>query len=184
MASLGKDEEKIKKMVELRSYLEALVKEKKKEIERLTGFINAIDSFLVKASFQVGVEQPEKAEKRVKGRVYQISSRKGVHLGDMVVDEGRIEIIPSREIGFSSKVPPFMQFFVKKVLLNMKLADKNKALKGKIDESQVLDFQIVKDGEIIKKIEITNYREENRVKEILNTITWTFERMYEKTLKT
>ena len=56
-------------------------------------------------------------------------------------------------------------------------------IRDRINEESVIDCIINKNGSAIREIIIKNYREKNRVDEIINTATWSLTRMMENSSK-
>lgn len=93
----------------------------------------------------------------------------------------RVEITPVDGINLNVNTQPFKSFFLNRILEGMKARDVEKVNRGDIQESESLDYQIEeKNGALIKKITISNYREKERLNEIFNTSTWVLTRMMEK----
>lgn len=93
----------------------------------------------------------------------------------------RVEITPVDGINLNVNTQPFKSFFLNRILEGMKARDIEKVNRGEIQESESLNYQIEeKDGTLIKKIMISNYREKDRLSEIFNTSTWVLTRMMEK----
>ena len=93
----------------------------------------------------------------------------------------RVEITPVDGINIDVNTQPFKTFFLNRILEGMKARDIEKVNRGEIQESESLNYQIEeKDGTLIKKIMISNYREKDRLNEIFNTSTWVLTRMMEK----
>ena len=93
----------------------------------------------------------------------------------------RVEITPVDGIDLNVNTQPFKSFFLNRILEGMKARDIEKVNRGEIEESESLNYQIEeKDGTLIKKIMISNYREKDRLSEIFNTSTWVLTRMMEK----
>ena len=93
----------------------------------------------------------------------------------------RVEITPVDGINLNVNTQPFKTFFLNRILEGMKARDIEKVNRGEIQESESLNYQIEeKDGTLIKKIMISNYREKERLNEIFNTSTWVLTRMMEK----
>ena len=93
----------------------------------------------------------------------------------------RVEITPVDGINLDVNTQPFKTFFLNRILEGMKARDIEKVNRGEIQESESLNYQIEeKDGTLIKKIMISNYREKDRLSEIFNTSTWVLTRMMEK----
>jgi len=92
-----------------------------------------------------------------------------------------VEITPVDGINLDVNTQPFKTFFLNRILEGMKARDIEKVNRGEIQESESLNYQIEeKDGTLIKKIMISNYREKERLNEIFNTSTWVLTRMMEK----
>jgi hypothetical protein len=93
----------------------------------------------------------------------------------------RVEITPVDGINLNVNTQPFKSFFLNRILEGMKARDVEKVNRGEMQESESLNYQIEeKDGTLIKKIMISNYREKERLNEIFNTSTWVLTRMMEK----
>ena len=65
----------------------------------------------------------------------------------------------------------------------MKKSDDRLVENGQIPEESVINCIINKNGTSIREIIIKNYREKNRVDEIINTATWSLTRMIENSAK-
>ncbi len=102
------------------------------------------------------------------------------------ISRERIEIIPNESINFNLDTPPFKSFFLNRILEGMKNKDMDKVKQNLLSSSDMISFNTVqKDNNenIIKKIEIKNYRDKDRINEIFNTVAWVFNRMLEKSEK-
>ena len=64
-----------------------------------------------------------------------------------------------------------------------KKIDSTDVKNGKIDENSVIDCIINKNGPAIREIIIKNYRQKERLDEIINTATWSLTRMLENSVK-
>jgi hypothetical protein len=98
----------------------------------------------------------------------------------------KIEIIPNESINFNLDTPPFKSFFINRILEGMKNKDKDKVKQGQLSETDIITFNTIQkenNENILKKIEIKNYRDKDRVNEIFNTVAWVFTRMLEKSEK-
>jgi hypothetical protein len=79
--------------------------------------------------------------------------------------------------------PPFKSFFIDRIIGEMKRKDSVEAENGKIQKESVIDYIINKNGSDIREIIIRNYRQKERVNEIINTAGWSLTRMLEKIKK-
>jgi hypothetical protein len=107
-------------------------------------------------------------------------------IAQVEVSKEGIEIIPMESINFNLETPPFRSFFINRILEGMKSKDIDKVKQGQLSETDVISFHTLpKDNSenIIKKIEIKNYRDKERINEIFNTVAWVFTRMLEKSEK-
>jgi hypothetical protein len=92
-----------------------------------------------------------------------------------------IKITPSEDLLININTPPFRSFFLNRILDGMKSKDEEKNRNGEIRDSEVLDYQVDNDLQgIIKSVTITNYREKERLQDILSTVTWVLSKMVEK----
>ncbi|HXT84119.1 MAG TPA: hypothetical protein VN704_07295 [Verrucomicrobiae bacterium] len=99
------------------------------------------------------------------------------------VSKDGIEIIPNESINFNLDTPPFRSFFLNRILEGMKNKDLDKVKQNLLSSSDIISFNILqKDNNenTLKKIEIKNYKDKDRINEIFNTVSWVFNRMLEK----
>jgi hypothetical protein len=126
-------------------------------------------------------EQPQAVETR------QIKRMKDNTVIALVeISNERIEIIPNESINFNLDTPPFKSFFINRILDGMKNKDVDKVKQGQLSETDVISYNTLQkenSDNILKKIEIKNYRDKDRVNEIFNTVAWVFNRMLEKSEK-
>jgi hypothetical protein len=94
--------------------------------------------------------------------------------------ETRVEITPANGIKVNVNTQPFKSFFLNRILEGMKARDVEKVNRGEIKGSESLDYQIEEKNGAINKIMISNYRDKERLNEIVNTSTWVLTRMIEK----
>jgi hypothetical protein len=104
-------------------------------------------------------------------------------IAQVEVSKEKIEIIPSESFSFNMDTPPFKSFFINRILEGMKNKDIDKVKQGQLSELDVISFNTIQkenNDNILKKIEIKNYRDKDRINEIFNTVAWVFTRMLEK----
>lgn len=104
-------------------------------------------------------------------------------IAQVEVSKEKIEIIPSESFSFNMDTPPFKSFFINRILEGMKNKDIDKVKQGQLSELDVISFNSIQkenNDNILKKIEIKNYRDKDRINEIFNTVAWVFTRMLEK----
>ncbi|MGH9923484.1 MAG: hypothetical protein ACRD38_12100, partial [Nitrososphaerales archaeon] len=92
-----------------------------------------------------------------------------------------VTIVPVSEIRLNVNTAPFQSFFLNRILEGMKGKDQERVDKGELKTDEIIDYRVEDDDGTIRKIVISNYREKERLNEIINTATWVFTRMLEKT---
>ncbi|MEM4297601.1 MAG: hypothetical protein QW815_04460, partial [Nitrososphaerota archaeon] len=70
---------------------------------------------------------------------------------------------------------PFSSFLLRKVLDSMKESDQVKIEEGKLGAGEGLDYEVVYDGDVAREIVVRNYRDEARLREIVNSVKWTLD---------
>ena len=114
----------------------------------------------------------------------QIKKNKdGEVIANAFVTPEKISIIMSEGIGLTDEIPPLRSFFIERIIGEMKKIDSADVKNGKIDQSSVIDCVINKNGPAIREIIIKNYRQKERLDEIINTATWSLTRMLENSVK-
>lgn len=101
-------------------------------------------------------------------------------LAKVNISSQRIEIIPEKDLLFSIDTPPFKSFFIKRILEGMITQDRDKNRQKQALNSDPLNYSIDEHEGRIKKIIINNYREKERLTDIINTSAWVLTRMLEK----
>ena len=99
------------------------------------------------------------------------------------VTSQQILIIPEDQIRISIETPPFRSFFLNRILQGMINKDLDKINQGQLSESELISYDIITDNEnkdLLKKIQIKNYRDKERINEIFNTAAWVLTRMLDK----
>lgn len=191
--SLGSAEDEIKRAAETKEWLESRLTDLEAEIAKLKDALSVVDSFLRGGSFQTAAEivprqtsgKPLPHVGRVVAseadEVRPLRSKGGSLLANAYITTRTVTIIPASEISLSRLTPPFNSFFVNRILEGMKSQDEEEVRNGTKSGGGTIDFQIDEDDNSnIVKITVENYGENSRLDEIINTSTWTFSRMLEK----
>ena len=186
------EEEIIKKLMELRSYLETKIAALETETEKLRSLFQIIDEVIVTKSFQraevvqtplLKVKPPiEQAPQAPQGEERPLRTAAGVLLANLYVLEDELRIVPAENVTFTTTTMPFQGFLIRRILEPMQVKDKEDAKTGAITPDRVLSFDVVTDGDLIKEIVVRNYGDQRRLREIMTSARWTFEKMYEKGL--
>lgn len=99
------------------------------------------------------------------------------------VTSQEVLIIPEDQIRISIETPPFRSFFLNRILQGMINKDIDKINQGQLSESELISYDIITENEnkdLLKKIQIKNYRDKERINEIFNTAAWVLTRMLDK----
>ncbi len=186
-------EDEIKRAAELKPWIESRISDLELEISKLREMIVVVDSVLRRTSFRPagdvssGASPPQ--DKTVQSTAVRSDeketreirrSKDGYVLATAFITSESIDIIPSNEIKLSPSTPPLKSFFLDRILEGMKTKDLEALSRGVLKTSQVIDYQIDEDDDVLKKITVSNYHEKSRLNEIINTASWAFTRMLEK----
>ena len=178
----------IKKLAELKAYLEKRVTEQENEIRTLKSFLETVDNILAERSYRrVDISQSpeETVSKRAReGSGQFISTMSGVQLAKLAVEGQDLVIAPAGEIRFDVTSPPFRSFLVEKVLEPMRKSDEESARRREVQPEKVMSYTIDHEAGLLKELRIRNYGDPRRLNEIKDKVRWTFRRMYEKTIGT
>jgi hypothetical protein len=195
VAGLSKEEDSdLKRLAEMKAYLEKKISESERETDRLKSFLQAVDSVLSEKSFRrvkiparveptSALETPEAKEKQA-GEVWPITTPEGVHLADLQITESELALVPDTTIKYDVASPPLRAFLVARVLDPMHVKDEELAKTGQLSADKILTYEMADDGGALKSLRVRNYGDQRRLTELRNSMRWTIRRMYEKTLQT
>jgi len=186
-------EEQIKDIVVLKESLMEQIDKHHESIEMLEKNITVLDLFLKGSSF-TKASQLEIKEGEVKIEHIEKPTEKSIHVENSIpikrVNDGKIianafvtpdqvSIILDNEIEINADTPPFKSFFLDRIIGEMKKKDFAEAENGRIQKESIIDYIINKNGVNIREIIIKNYRQKERVNELINTAGWSLIRMLE-----
>ena len=195
------EEEKLKKLAELRILLEKRVKEMETELDGLRALLDFVNAALVERSFkraEIAKPAPAPTEEKLMPpsplpaevevapppvleheQAVPIKTATGELLANLYMDEDSMRVVVAEDKRFTVDIPPFMAFLVERVLVKMQEKDREAAGTGEIAPDKILSYSIVRDGDILREITIRNIGSD-RARELKSTIRWTLEKMYEK----
>jgi len=195
-------DEQIQKMLELKESIVDKMAKHQEELDFLQKNLDILDVVLKGSSFtkasslprtekldQVKIENEEPSSEIIEKKEsnpesIQIKKNKdGEVIANAFVTPEKISIILNEGIGLTDEIPPLRSFFIERIIGEMKKVDSTDVKNGKIDESSVIDCIINKNGPAIREIIIKNYRQKERLDEIINTATWSLTRMLENSTK-
>jgi len=196
------EEDRMRKMAELRATLEKRVKDLETELEQLHAILDFVNSALLEKGFKkpeiikptVSTPVPEEiappslpsptaVESAPPVLEYAqsipIKTATGELLANLYMDEDSMRVVLAQEKQFTVDIPPFVAFLVERVLAKMQEKDRESAGAGEIPPDKILSYEIIKEGDVILELTIKNIGLD-RSRELKSTIRWTLEKMYEK----
>ncbi len=187
-------EEQVKDIVTLKESLIEQIDKHQESIEMLEKNIIILDLFLKDSSFTKAsqlettrkVEIQNKTENVKKPEENSIPIKRvgdGKIIANAYVTADQVSIVLDDEIEISDDTPPFKSFFLERIIGGMKKKDFAEAENGKIQKESIIDYIINKNGTDIREIIIKNYRQKERVNELINTAGWSLTRMLENIKK-
>jgi hypothetical protein len=176
---------------DIASWKEDLIKQVGKHthaIKILEKRLLVLDSMLKESSFTKAsaLENTKTSEEKTiieKKSIPITSGNDGKIIANAFVTPEQVEIILENGMGITADVPPFKSFFIDRIIGEMKRKDMLDVDNGKIQKDSIIDYIINKNGSDIREIIIKNYKEKERVNEIINTAGWSFTRMLENIKK-
>ena len=180
-------EEQVKEIVAMKESLIEQISKHQEGVEMLEKNITVLDLFLKNSSFtkasQLEIKKdevkPEIIEKPVENSIPIKRVNDGKIIAKAFVTPDQVSIVLDNEIAVNVDTPPFKSFFLDRIIGEMKKKDTVEAENGKIQKESVIDYIINKNGANIREIIIKNYRQKERVNELINTAGWSLTRMLE-----
>ncbi len=177
-------EEQVQDMVSLKEHLVEQIDQHQKSIDMLEKNLAILDTILKQSSFTKASACKQTAASNIRKQKRKFQSPKVVAaIAKAYVTPEQVSIILDEKIGVDPEIPPFKSFFLDRIIGEMKRKDSAEADNGKIQKESIIDYVINKNGSNIREIIIKNYRQKERVNEIINTAGWSLTRMLENTNK-
>jgi hypothetical protein len=191
-------EEQVKEIVALRENMLQQIDKHQEGIEMLEKNITLLDEFLKDSSFTKAsqleikneskmVENNKELEhvepKHVESSIPIKRGNDGQIIANAYVTPDQVSIILDKQVIINADTPPFKSFFLDRIIGEMKKKDSTEAENGKIQKESIIDYIINKNGTDIREIIIKNYRQKERVTELINTAGWSLTRMLENISK-
>ncbi|EIJ65279.1 hypothetical protein BD31_I1967 [Candidatus Nitrosopumilus salaria BD31] len=186
-------DEQVKDIVALKESLMEQIDKHHESIEMLEKNIIVLDLFLKGSSFtkasqletkeeEVKIEPIEKHVEKSDIVTNSIPIKRvndGKIIANAFVTPDQVSIVLDNEIEINADTPPFKSFFLDRIIGEMKKKDFAEAENGRIQKESVIDYIVNKNGVNIREIIIKNYRQKERVNELINTAGWSLTRMLE-----
>ncbi len=181
-------EEQIKEIATWREDLVKQIDKHTQSIEILEKRLLVLDSILKESSFTKASSLNTKKSfgdkiKIEKKSIPITNGNDGKIIANAFVTPEQVEIILEEDVKITTDVPPFKSFFIDRIIGEMKRKDALDVDNGKIQKDSIINYLINKNGSDIREIIIKNYKEKERVNEIINTAGWSFTRMLENIKK-
>jgi hypothetical protein len=186
------EDEKIKKIAELRTLLEERVNKMEKELEQWRALLDFVNATLLKEGFKKAeivkpppspMAPPEAPTVQPPVLEYEkaipLKTVTGDLLANLYVSEDSMRVVLAEDKKFDINTPPFRTFLLERVLAKMQEKDREASSAGEIPPDKILAYNIAREGDILREITIRNVRPD-RSRELKSTIKWTLEKMYEK----
>ena len=179
-------DEQIRDMLELKEELTEKIIKYKEQIEKLERNISVLDTILKQSSFTKASELTRNAAKAIKQerKVAITKNSDGTTIANAFVTNDEVSIVLEDNVTLDqerkvAETPPLKSFFIDRIIGEMKKKDIQQVESGKIKKDDVINCIINNSGSKIREIIIKNYRQKERVDEIINTATWSLTRMIE-----
>ncbi|WP_268541886.1 hypothetical protein [Candidatus Nitrosotenuis cloacae] len=181
-------EDQVRDALETRDYIEAEIQRRRQEIETLEKNLALINSILKQQSFTKASAlkdskfevKKEQAPQNKESADYSVPLRKsngGSLIANAHITPDKVSIILDESVSLREDMHPFKSFFIERVIGEMRKKDMADLEKGAINENSMIDCMVNKDGTLLREIIIKNYRQKERVNEIISTATWSFSKM-------
>jgi hypothetical protein len=187
------EEDKVRRLAELKAYIEKREHELEQELSRLRSLEEIVDTSLAEKSFRrVEVPKTEPAPGQSKTvpsspvaesipcPTMSIKTVSGIDLADMQIDQDEVRVIPRPDMRFDPNAPPLRAFLIGRVLDPMRSKDLSSLQTGQMTEDRTLSYRVDQDGDVLKQIVVRNYGDEKRLQELRSAISWTMRRLYER----
>ena len=174
-------DEQIRDMLELKEDLNEKIIKYKEQIEKLEKNISVLDTILKQSSFTKASALTRNAPKAIKQerKVAITKNSDGTTIANAFVTNDEVSIVLEDNVTLDPETPPLKSFFIDRIIGEMKKKDIQQVESGKIKKDDVINCIINNSGSKIREIIIKNYRQKERVDEIINTATWSLTRMIE-----
>ena len=188
-------EENMRDILELREWISEEIEKREREIEKFQQNLRILDSLVKQSSFSKAsslissnkqsmqsAQQSIQANQQISS-VIPIKTSDNKILANTHVTPDELVIIPLEDTILDVETHPFKSFFLGRIIGGMESQDRLEIQNGNIPENLAISCLVNKDGTRIREILIKNYRQKERVSEIINTVTWAFSRMIENSQK-
>ena len=194
---MSTDADRIKRLVEFKKKLENKIENLTNELKDSQATLETLDTLLLEKGFkrpqipeeptktqtpttQTTETQPQPEPQQTEPEnITPLQTNTGELLATLHVTDDQLRVILAQDKNFNYNTPPFTHFLLERILLKMQERDNELARTGQIPPDKILCYNITREGDTIREIQIKNTDPE-RTKELKSSIRWTLEKMYEK----
>ncbi len=194
----------MKELLALKENLTAQMDKQQEAIEMLAKNLQLLDMILKESSFtkasqlattsstkeakiqeeRQGIKEKDKQRQAQQTNSIPITQgNDGKVIANAYVTAEQVSIVLDDDVEINADTPPFKSFFLNRIVGEMKKKDSVEAENGRIQKESIIDYIINKNGSDLREIIIKNYRQKERVNEIINTAGWSLTRMLENIRK-
>lgn len=171
-------ENQVKDILELRDRINQQIEKHKEEIESLEKNLSVLNTILKQSSFtKASLLDTKTSSVKSQSPIPITNTSDGSIIANAYVTPEQLSIVLEDGVGLETETPPFKSFFIERIIGEMKKKDKAEAESGRLQRESVIDCIINKNGSKIREIIIKNYRQKERINEIINTASWSFSKM-------
>ena len=171
-------EEQMRDILELKEKISQQIEKHKEEIESLEKNLSILNVILKQSSFtKASLLETIKTTQKSEPVIPITKTSDGSVIANAYVTPEQVSIIMEEDIGLQPETPPLKSFFVERIIGDMKKKDNAEVESGKIQKESVIDCIINKNGSKMTEIIIKNYRQKERINEIINTASWSLSKM-------
>lgn len=174
-------EDQIKDALEIKDRILSDIQKHKEEIEILEKNLALVNSFLKQQSFTKASQLKELKPEAPKAASDQtIPLRKnsdGSLIANAYVTPEQVSIVLDDKIALRDDIHPFKSFFIDRIIGEMIKKDMADLERGAISKDAMINCLVDKDGPTLRQIIIKNYRQKERINEIISTATWSLSKM-------
>jgi len=174
-------DEQIHDILKLKDHILNEIEKHQQEIEMLEKNLSILNSVLKELSFTKASDLSTQQIKSDSTKIPLTRGSSGEIIANAYVTPTQVSIVLNDDVGLDENTPPLKSFFIDRIIADMKRKDSSDVQRGKIQPDSVIDYVINKNGSHIREIIVKNYRQKDRVNEIINTAAWSFSRMIENT---
>src|SRR3990170_2051538 len=149
-------EEQVRDILELKDRITQQIEKHKEEIESLEKNLTVLNVILKQSSFtKASLLEASTTSSKFESPIPLTKTSDGSVIANAYVTPEQVSIILEEGVGLQPETPPFKSFFVE----------------------TIIDCIINKNGSEIREIIIKNYRQKERINEIINTAAWSLSKM-------